>query len=211
MNNIIKRISNPTLDKRCNILVSIIYYSDGTKRKTSTCRAIMEQHLNRKLKSNEFIIYKDGNSLNIELNNLELISKDEFKKYMIKNNKIYYNNSDKKSKIHTNLILDYFKEINTKDKAYWLGFLFADGCLINKHYRLRYGCIDKKWFDGSIASGSEKFLEDIKELLSINNKISKRKNSNTFVLYISKKVIQELNDNYPDSMARKRIDFYHSN
>lgn len=29
---------------------------------------------------------------------------------------------------------DYFSVINTSDKAYWLGFLYADGC-INRYYR----------------------------------------------------------------------------
>lgn len=29
---------------------------------------------------------------------------------------------------------DFFEEINTEDKAYWLGFLYADGC-INRMYR----------------------------------------------------------------------------
>lgn len=33
------------------------------------------------------------------------------------------------SKVHKNLKVDYFHIINTKEKAYWLGFLFADGCL----------------------------------------------------------------------------------
>lgn len=27
------------------------------------------------------------------------------------------------------MILDYFKNIDTKEKAYWLGFLYADGCV----------------------------------------------------------------------------------
>jgi hypothetical protein len=33
------------------------------------------------------------------------------------------------SKAHMNLKVDYFHIINTKEKAYWLGLLYADGCL----------------------------------------------------------------------------------
>lgn len=29
------------------------------------------------------------------------------------------------------MIKDYFKEINSEEKAYWLGFLYADGCVDN--------------------------------------------------------------------------------
>jgi hypothetical protein len=32
--------------------------------------------------------------------------------------------------VHPNLRIDYFETINTKEKAYWLGFLYADGYLV---------------------------------------------------------------------------------
>jgi len=32
--------------------------------------------------------------------------------------------------VHPNLRIDYFEKINTKEKAYWLGFLYADGYLV---------------------------------------------------------------------------------
>lgn len=32
--------------------------------------------------------------------------------------------------VHPNLRTKYFLAIDTKEKAYWLGFLFADGCII---------------------------------------------------------------------------------
>ena len=31
---------------------------------------------------------------------------------------------------HPNLKDDYFKKIDTKEKAYWLGFIYADGCIV---------------------------------------------------------------------------------
>ena len=34
-----------------------------------------------------------------------------------------------KSKFHPNLRYDYFEKIDSKEKAYWLGFLYADGCI----------------------------------------------------------------------------------
>jgi hypothetical protein len=38
----------------------------------------------------------------------------------------------KTNTVHPNLKLDYFDKIDTKEKAYWLGFLFADGCITRK-------------------------------------------------------------------------------
>ena len=37
---------------------------------------------------------------------------------------------------------DYFEDINTKEKAYWLGVLYADGA-INKNNSVRLGMKDK--------------------------------------------------------------------
>ncbi len=47
------------------------------------------------------------------------------KKYDLKTRETY-----RDSQIHPNLIKDYFKTINTKEKAYFLGFLYADGWII---------------------------------------------------------------------------------
>jgi len=39
---------------------------------------------------------------------------------------------------HPNIKLDYFKNIDTKEKAYWLGFIYADGCLSYQTSRIRH-------------------------------------------------------------------------
>lgn len=46
--------------------------------------------------------------------------------------------SEERSKLfHPNLKADYFKVINTREKAYWLGFLFADGFITNEQDKYR--------------------------------------------------------------------------
>ena len=69
------------------------------------------------------------------------------------------------------IIKDYFKNIDTEDKAYWLGFLYADGC-ISKDYKslhLDIGIVDI----GHIY----KFAENIES----NHKISIHGDNNQFV------------------------------
>lgn len=64
----------------------------------------------------------------------------------------------------------------------------------------------KKQLSGSIVSGSELFLEDIQKLLDMeSNTIYQYKNSNTYQLHVPRIILQKLNDNYSDSMKRKRI------
>lgn len=65
---------------------------------------------------------------------------------------IYKIKNKMKEPAHPNLIKEYFKNIDNKNKAYWLGFLYADG-YINK-YRLS---IDLKLTDKIIL---EKFCKD---------------------------------------------------
>lgn len=181
------RISKPFWSKKDKLFIATIYYDDGSRKKSSFARIIMEQHLGRELTKDEVITYVDGDSKNINLENLKIILKnDHLKKLRINN----YNNSDKKSKSHPDLILDYFKEINTKDKAYWLGFLFADGCLIDKHYRIRLGL---KTTD---IESIKKFIHDIGgNLEKIKTRTDKRslggrpeKEYSTSYVYVDNKI-----------------------
>lgn len=69
---------------------------------------------------------------------------------------------------HPELIEDYFENINTPEKAYWLGFLYADGCIArdkktNKiiRFALYLSIKDESWVD--------KFINTIK--VNINKKV----------------------------------------
>ncbi|MFX1373303.1 MAG: hypothetical protein ACFFCE_15730 [Promethearchaeota archaeon] len=46
---------------------------------------------------------------------------------------------------HPNFNLHYFKNINTKEKAYWLGFIFADGSISYKKSGKRYKNINLRF------------------------------------------------------------------
>lgn len=52
-------------------------------------------------------------------------------------------------KRHPNLIINYFEKIDTKEKAYWLGFLYADGYITKdyKSLRLHLSVKDEITFD----------------------------------------------------------------
>lgn len=57
----------------------------------------------------------------------------------------------------TDLDLTYFKNIDSNEKAYWLGFISADGSLSNNGYKLSFGVKDPDIlykFKSAISSGS---------------------------------------------------------
>lgn len=74
--------------------------------------------------------YKSGVSMNV-LSSENNVDSSTIKRVLVKNNiqirkvskKYYFNES-------------YFKKINTEDKAYFLGFLFADGCNFKKESKV---------------------------------------------------------------------------
>lgn len=75
---------------------------------------------------------------------------------------------------------NYFNKINTSKKAYWLGFIYADGCL-NKHNTLS---IELKSSD---KNHIVKFKKDIKS----THQLFKRKDKDTYYIRINNKEMAE--------------------
>ena len=78
---------------------------------------------------------------------------------------------------------DYFDKINTEEKAYWLGFIAADGCVsINRNCLVLKMGLGKK--DGN-------HLEKFKRSIGSTHKIYKYKNGDFLNIY-SKKITDDL-------------------
>ncbi len=60
----------------------------------------------------------------------------------------------------------YFNKIDTEEKAYWLGFLYADGCIHSNNYEISVNITDKEHV--------EKFRQTIG---AVNHKITETKDS----------------------------------
>lgn len=81
-------------------------------------------------------------------------------------------------KFHPNIKLDYFLHINNKEKAYWLGFLYADGYITKLRNNFRLGL--------EINKDDEIILDQFCETLGINPKnIKYYKKSNTVRIRIT--------------------------
>lgn len=84
---------------------------------------------------------------------------------------------DKRSRIHDkNLNHNYFSKIDTEEKAYWLGFLFADGSIVNS----RYNAVSLE-----LASVDQNHLVKFKETVNSINPIRQRKNRDTYMFRIN--------------------------
>jgi hypothetical protein len=93
-------------------------------------------------------------------------------------------------KTHPNLNHDYFKEIDTKEKSYWLGFLSADGYIDNKRGRLSLDLAKKD------LSHLEKFCDSIgANKNKIKNRIHKCGSESVSIRITSRKFISNLENN----------------
>lgn len=125
-------------------------------------------------------LYKNGNSilsiskeLNINRKNLGIYLKDKGLNLNTKSNRYQYDKH-------------FFEKINTEEKAYWLGFIYADGCVTNNTTRsLRI----------ELATIDEQHLCKFKNSIQSNNTIYYRQNRNTCCLTICNKHLVESLEN----------------
>lgn len=69
-------------------------------------------------------------------------------------------------------VLKHFEKIDTEEKAYWLGFLYADGSISLTEDKIELGLAEKDL----------NHIEKFKKFLGINNKISYRQSSKSYRL-----------------------------
>lgn len=170
--------------------------------------------MNKELENIIISKYKSG------LNGVELSKEIQMPLHSIykilKKNNITRNASEAQQKYEI-IDQDYFKEINSHEKSYFLGLLFADGC-IGFSYR---NTKDKprKIFYFNIVSSKE-FLASIRDIfinqlnLKENKLVKKHKQDNNIysLSYSSKNDIIKIRDFlYKDSLLflnRKKVIFY---
>lgn len=102
---------------------------------------------------------------------------------------------------HPNIQLNFFEQINTKNKSYWLGILYADGYLkTNKNKPYRIGIevdIKDQWI-------INEFIKD----LGLNSKFIRKKEGKVCFEFASKKVVEDLINNglIPGKRKSKNIE-----
>lgn len=117
-----------------------------------------------------------------------LAKKYECSTYIIKNilNRNHIESNPHPRKVNNNVVDDFFEIIDTEEKAYFLGFVFADGNIFKNQLTLE---IHVKDID---------LLEKLKECLKSDAKITTRKRKNTEVCclrIVSDKLTNDLKKN----------------
>lgn len=118
------------------------------------------QNIKRTLELNqmtpEFIkLYKQGKSLK-EVANITKVPVDCIRTRLKKEGIIRSKAASRKQINAIALSVDYFKQINTPDKAYWLGYLSADGTICKTGYKVSLTSKDKDViyrFKNAVGSG----------------------------------------------------------
>lgn len=93
---------------------------------------------------------------------------------------------------HTTINEDVFNEIDSEEKAYWLGFMYADGCIYSKEYRIE---LSLQGSDINHLHKFAKFLENKKEdFVKFYANYKQGKYDRCRVSFRSKKVWTALNE-----------------
>lgn len=85
---------------------------------------------------------------------------------------------------------DYFKVIDTEEKAYWLGFIAADGCV--------YECGNSKRFQINLSTVDLEHLKKLKESLKTDYEITFSRNDEICTLTIC-------NKNFSENLIKQNI------
>lgn len=137
----------------------------------------------------------------IKLKNNKIPVKKIMEQFNIKSNQTVYDIIKRNGRSHQiankkyNVNSSYFKDINTEEKAYWLGFLYADGYVRLRRsgeLRLKLKQTDKKHIE--LFKKCIESTHPIKDSVSIvkysDNKISKSKSS--YISINNTKIVRDL-------------------
>lgn len=105
------------------------------------------------------LLYLNGRSIS-SLHKEYNLCPTSFKKYLLKEG--IHVRSYKKSSI----INDIFDTIDSEEKAYWLGFIYADGYVSSK----------RNYFEITLKSADSDHLEKLRHFLGVSNKVSIKDN-----------------------------------
>ena len=75
-----------------------------------------------------------------------------------------------------------FEKIDNEEKAYWLGFLYADGSVGSTDNRIELG----------LAEADREHIEKFKQFIGLNNKISYRPQSKSYRYAFKDKIFKEI-------------------
>lgn len=87
---------------------------------------------------------------------------------------------------------DYFEKINTPNKAYWLGFLYADGCILIRERNKKKSYVLELSLNADDTLHLEKFKMSLKSNTPIKNKTIKDKYKACKINICNKKICEDL-------------------
>lgn len=138
---------------------------------------------NAKLKPSTIKKYEEGKKMYLEGKSIEQIAltlhleRRKFSHYL-KDSGIEVKNPTVKRKLNE----DYFTTIDTEDKAYWLGFLYADGCV---NVRTKNGRAKSMNLEVGLKRSDEGHLVKLAKSLDYENyKINHREQTNSVRIII---------------------------